>query len=457
MANAESKVTAQVLFLDKTAIAQHLPEITILTDHEPSVFRIHARIFVPTLLQLIGCSGDITDVPTDLVISVHSEFFAMNMNVEYDVQLTFDGRVADKRLFKGAYRRHQFLVPLATFSRPLQEMVIVASKRKDDACSSVPDFDVKFFISSKPVIWRTLEANSIWLFSTARSGSTWLGVEVLCSKHRARPMDEPGIGRMFAPLQWAAERFFDPESKLYVESGFDYDVGRKQRPTPTIPIFQRALVNLSQNSQILSWRNFDLFHKFLRDMTLEQVLNEWGVIGFNRLVFKCPNESHAADFIMRAFPHSKMIFLIRDGRDVMRSRFSLYASHVLATTKDMRLRKYAIAFYSHFWNFNVDIIRSAFEAHPTDLRAFVRYEDLRREPVSSLRTLFANLGQQMSIEEIEEIANSSSFENVPKAEVGPSKSKQGAKIGGYLVAFTQDEIDLMNTIMGPNLRRYGYL
>ena len=126
-------------------------------------------------------------------------------------------------------------------------------------------------------------------------------------------------------------------------------------------------------------------------MALEHVLNEWGMFGYERLVFKMPNDLHGADFIMRSFPESHMVFLMRDGRDVMRSRFSPYASPTLAETNDARLRSYAIAYYSHFWNFQVDIMRAAFESHPQHLRIRVHYEDLRQNPVSAIGALFHHL------------------------------------------------------------------
>jgi len=57
--------------------------------------------------------------------------------------------------------------------------------------------------------------------------------------------------------------------------------------------------------------------------------------------------------------HGRPIFLMRDGRDVMKSRFSPFGSIDLAKTSDPALRRHAIAFYSHFWNFQVDIMKSS--------------------------------------------------------------------------------------------------
>jgi len=169
-----------------------------------------------------------------------------------------------------------------------------------------------------------------------------------------------------------------------------------------------------------------------------------------------PNDSHAADLIMRSFPESQMVFLIRDGRDVIRSRFSLFASPVLAETTNPQLRSYAIAYYSHFWNFQVDIMRAAFEAHPEHLRVRVHYEELRQNPISAIGALFRHLGRETTPDELLKLAERTRIENVPEAERGPDKPRQNGIVGGYRGFFRDDEIATMNAIMGANLVRYGY-
>jgi hypothetical protein len=363
---------------------------------------------------------------------------------------------AENRLFHKWYGRHQFLIPIQSFRLAINLIELAAeTTRPGQSNGDEIQFEVGIALTSKPRIWQALEKSAIWLFSTARSGSTWLAMDVLCSDIRARPVDESGIGRMFAPLRWDAERFFEPEARrFYVESGLEWST--EARTTEAEPVFERAFANLAQENQIFSRHNFEFYHRMLHDIALEHVLNEWGIFDFERLVFKMPNDSHGADFIMRAFPGSHMVFLIRDGRDVMRSRFSLFASPLLAETTDPRLRSYAIAYYSHFWNFQVDIMRAAFESHAENLRILVRYEEMRRDPVSTIGGLFRHLGLAIAPDELLRLADTTRLESYPPSQRGPDKPRQNGFIGGYRNFFSAEEVATMNAIMGPNLVRYGY-
>jgi hypothetical protein len=361
------------------------------------------------------------------------------------------------------YSSHQCIIPLGSFHQENTEVEVVAvpvddaGKEVSPAPEDGPVFILNLAFVDKREIWKSLERRSIWLFSTARSGSTWVGTDVLCWHHRARPVDESGVGRMFAPISWDAERFFELANRSApYESGFDYEVGAKRRTGVGAAPFERVFRNMDQDLKFLNRTNFNLFHRMLRDCALEHILNEWGVKHDRRLVFKMPNDSHAADFIMRAFPESFMVFLMRDGRDVLRSRFSEFASGVLAKSESESLRRYAVAFYSHFWNFQIDIIRSAYEAHNPDLRYFVRYEDLRSDPTSGIGHLLEHIGMKLPPEELEALVRDVTLENMPPETRGPDKPRQDGKIGGFLKTFSAEEIELMNGIMGDNLKRYGY-
>src|SRR6185503_705654 len=107
-----------------------------------------------------------------------------------------------------------------------------------------------------------------------------------------------------------------------------------------------------------------------------------------------------------------MILLMRDGRDVMKSRFSPFASAMLARSTDPELRVHAIAFWSHFWNFQVDIIRSAFSSHPPERSLFVRYEDIRRDTLDELRVIFDRIGVSMPDDELAELVARTTLEHI---------------------------------------------
>lgn len=457
MEAAESVIlTPRREFADKYS-GLSTPQAEFVGDVEGASFRQEATLKVPKLLYLLEQSGG-EGAFTHFVVDVWSKFFAENHDWQYEVTVKLDGEVIDKRLFHKWYGRHQFLIPIPSFRRDEQELSLTAAPTRRGAMPKAECiFDVALLMTSKNQLWREFEERAIWVFSTARSGSSWLAMDVLCFNEQARPVDESGVGRMFAPLQWDAERFFDIASRpFHIESGFDYELGRAQRKRDILPLFERVFTALDRENAILSRHNFDKYHQLLKDVVLEHVLNEWGMLDFQRFVFKMPNDSHGADFIMRAFPRSHMVFLMRDGRDVMRSRFSPFSSQILAEEADLELRRYAIAFYSHFWNFQVDIIRSAFEAHPPEKRLLVYYEALRKDPLAAIWELYNHLGYETSDDEIRRVAEATRLENVPESERGPDKPRQTGHVGGFRNTFSEDEIALMEAIMGDNLSRYGY-
>ena len=394
---------------------------------------------------------------TDVLVNVRSNFFARHHDWEYEVRITCGGSPrSDVRVFHKWYGQHQFFVPICELLDGGTIELAAVPTKVGEPRAEPPEFFVSVMLASKDEIQARLAQGAIWLFSTARAGSTWLSSDLLCAGERARPIDESGVGRMFAPLQWDAERFYDLATRApgYAESGSAFENGGAMRTASFLPPFERQFADMRLENQILSRRNFELYHRLLREAALAHVMNEWGCLDFSRTVFKCPNEAHAADYVMRAFPESAMIFLIRDGRDVMRSRFSAFGSEELAETAHKSLRLHAIAYYSHWWNFQVDIIASAYAAHAPERRVFVKYEDLRRNTEEAAAEIFRGVGLDVTPEELQRLVRETRLENF--TDRGSDKPRQNGRVGGFQSVFDHEEIALMNAIMGPNLRKYGY-
>jgi hypothetical protein len=441
------------------------------SDRNDFAFEAEGRIAIPRLLHLFE-ENHVSGKPyTDVMVNVKWGGLVSHPESHYDVELYVYDELRDHRIFHRHYGQHQFFIPLGEFVR---EVPLALRSRCLDEISGAdprPSFQVQLFVVSRPAILERLASSSVWIFSSARSGSTWLAGDLLGktgAPNSWRTIDESGIGRMYAPTDWAAERFYDLAAdwrSVYVESGFEFEAYIRDRSmhywksgTKSIPVFERVFhADMMRENQLFSRRNYDFYHASLRRTALEHVLHEWGCRDYERLIFKCPNDSQAADFIVRAFPEAFMIFLMRDGRDVMKSRFSKFGSGFLATTNDPDLRRYAISFFSHFWNFQVDIMRDAHNMHPPERRIFVKYEDLRKEPYASMKRILDSIGIEIEDERLAEIIATATLENIPAQERGTDKPRQSGTVGGYAAFFTAGEIDLMNNIMGENLRRYGYL
>ena len=426
----------------------------LTTDLSDESFAARAELDIRNLDEFLRAAH--RKRASHLLINVHAPFFADHQSWEHEVELFLDDRVFDARTFSKWYVQHQFFVPLAELEATTRLKLQARPTATGVLSDEFPKFSVSLYAGSKSEIFDRLERGAIWLFSSARAGSTWLAADILCAKDRARPIDESGIGRMFAPLRWDPERLYNLEQRAreYVESGFEFETGARIRQSAILPPFERGFSDLRLENQILSRRTGRVFYRMLRETALEHVVAEWGARDFSRVVFKCPNDAHGADHIMRAFPKSRMISLLRDGRDVMRSRFSSFGSEELAETAHRGLRLHAIAFYAHWWNFQTDIVAAAYDAHDPELRSFIRYEDLRAEPHRVLRELFARLNLEGTEAEIAELVADTRLENYNDR--GENRPRQQGLIGGYRAHFSAEEIDLMNAIMGPNLAKYGY-
>jgi hypothetical protein len=452
-------LTPGVLFVPHRMEADIRPAIVFQGDQSGHEFQQRASLRVRDMLYMLtGSQGSYSH----LLVNVRSPYFPEHKNAMWSVTASMRGETLGKARFVSFYAQHQFVLPLSCFWAGENVLELTAEAIDADPDGNAPTFVVDVDFCNQAEIWDQLEKSSVWVFSTARSGSTWLAGDILASrrlKSIARVVDESGIGRMFAPLSWDFERTWNLAARpFYIESGPAYESGQVQRThRPGMPPpFERAFTDMHRDLQILNRVNYDFYHTSLRETALRHVLNEWGVRGYERLVFKMPNDSHCADHIMRAFPRSRMIMLVRDGRDVMRSRFSPFASGVLSATKDAELRRQAVAYYSHFWNFQVDIIRAAYEAHDPKLRYMVRYEDLREDPRWGVEEILSFTGLSLDEGALELVVKEITLENMPAEMRGPDKPRQTGRVGGYRDLFSADEIELMNEIMGDNLERFGY-
>lgn len=357
-------------------------------------------------------------------------------------------------------RTHAFLLDRHELGG-IEHTVQVAIEPSD---TSFPDavsrLRLAMFAAEREQIVASLAGDTVFVFSTARSGSTWLGTDILGWKHRSRIVDEPGFGSLFAPLRWDAERFFNVQDLDYyipAEPAMSL-FGFSDLPIPEtrLPLFSRANEYPSGPSSFIHKAYRGNFNFTVRNWILSNIISEWGVIDYDKVIVKSPNESHGADVILEAMPDARAIHLIRDGRDVMSSRFGAFGSGILANSQDPALRRHAIAFYSHFWNFQNDMIHYACARHDPNKVLRIRYEALRAAPIDRILELFGWLGWSLPENEHDSLLNHIDLANAPPGEVGFGKRRGDGTMGRFRSLFSADEIDLMNRIMGPVLQRYGY-
>jgi hypothetical protein len=372
---------------------------------------------------------------------------------EFRLELTAGTRFSDYRIVGPAYRRHQILIPLDEACAGGAVVRVGFEPVRWDEDRPLPAYTLAASFQAKRRLIEDLERRMIWIFGSARSGTTWLLHDILGAAPSAarpddltgmRPIDEAGIGFLLGAVELDAERFYGVDRSVDTASA-------------DVPVFERMIARRSgQPEFVRNPRTEASLRRAIRELVFEHVLVHWGLLDYDFVGFKAPNEGHAADILMGAFPLARMIVIVRDGRDVMRSRFSPFASRTLAETTDLALRRYAVTYYAHYWNFQREVIERAFAAHDPERRLQVSYERLRAEELETFASLYRFIGAPLSEPEIAAVIDRVRLENVGRDQRGANLPRQTGEVGGYRRSFLKTEVALMTSIMEAGLRQHGY-
>jgi sulfotransferase family protein len=286
-----------------------------------------------------------------------------------------------------------------------------------------------------------------WIFGSSRSGSTWL-LRMLSGIERVIPIDDPHIGHHLGiwrpiPLAWAT-------AKEPPKLGTLADYKRKKR------------------DYLFSDRYADIWIPQLRELISARFeaqaaedIAEAGDIDRPIVVVKEPG-SHAADTIMDLFPDSALIFLLRDGRDVVDSWLDAYRDGSWATDEgayglDDAGRPALISWQSSVWLHRTEVVQETYARTDPDRRVMIRYEEMREDPVTALQRISDLLGIEASRDQLGAIASANEFSRVPETHKGKGREIRRAEPGGWADHMSRDEIIAMHEILADKLDELGYL
>jgi Sulfotransferase family len=282
-----------------------------------------------------------------------------------------------------------------------------------------------------------LERKLIWIMGSPRSGSSWL-MHMLRSFDGVAWINEPFVGPHLVPLgqevddgeYWSSGPRADDPSYLFA------------RPyMPTLLPHLRRMVLEGMSAQL---------ERFAPD-------------GCQRVIVKEPNGSHATDTIFSLLPNARLIFLLRDGRDVLDSLADALREEESWWVTGRRNRQVDrddltnfIRRHSHAWLIRTNATQRAFDRLDPERRLLVRYESLLAETEGELGRIARWAEFHASPAEIAEVADRHRYEAVPPSNRGPGKAVRRARPGGWRERFGEEEIALMEEVMGEKLTELGY-
>jgi hypothetical protein len=314
---------------------------------------------------------------------------------------------------------------------------------------------------------RGLESRLVWIFGSPRSGSTWL-LRLLC--HPLAPADAAptGVERLEAPEadRPSAIPLNEPYSQHHLTPALALDLdGDGPLELTTLHAFRHDTPNyLLSDRYEAGWR------EPLRRLVLgrllvqvDEITQRHGARGDGPVVIKEPNGSVGADFIMSLLPRSRMIFLLRDGRDVVDSMLDAQlpggwlASAEAIDAGELRARRmHLIRRESRLWVARTQAVRRAFAAHPEPRRHLVRYEDALADSAAALRELDAWLGLGRTPGGHADALRWNDFGQMPAEAKGRGKPLRAARPGLWRENLSPEEQEAMASIMGAELAAAGY-
>jgi hypothetical protein len=292
-----------------------------------------------------------------------------------------------------------------------------------------------------------VERSLVWIFGSPRSGSSWLLRLIGDLDPRVVTIDEVILGAhlgLFVSELIGAPTVAAPGGEAlvadFMSERSDYFFSDRFRPS-----WQPQLRRL-----ILS-----------RIAAQLAAANSTAPIAERIALIKEPNGTEGVGLLTRTLPASRMIFLLRDGRDVVDSMLDGISGQgwVAATNKlggglESADRLHFTRGQSRRWVARTEAVLAAIKSRPPELSLQVRYEDMLTDAVAELSRVTEWLGLDAPKDRVREVSERLAFTEM--SERGSGKFHRAATPGLWRQNLSAAEQEAANQTMGPTLRALGY-
>jgi hypothetical protein len=306
--------------------------------------------------------------------------------------------------------------------------------------------------------------NIVWVLGSGRTGSTWLSSMMKALPDHAR-WNEPTVGYLFGHLFYYLfyDRYYDREpstqDKDGVVLGTDFkktwiNLGGGFRET-----WIKKLSAQDRDNAILGGGFRETWINSIRRLVLDGATARFHEVAEKGgyLVIKEPWGSIGAPLLMEALPESRMIFLVRDPRDVVAS--ALHAAFVRHNTPSKRREEAEerpeefVREEAKIYLRNINLTKQAYEAHEGH-KVLVRYEDLMDDTMETMKRIYSAL--TISVEDVELVraVRKYAWENIPEDKKGPGTIRRRGTSGGWREDLTHQQVEIVERITAPLLEEF---
>jgi hypothetical protein len=264
--------------------------------------------------------------------------------------------------------------------------------------------------------------NIVWVLGSGRTGSTWLSSMMQALPDHAR-WNEPVVGRLFGYFYYY-DRSWDARDAFILSDGF-----RK--------IWLSAIRNLVLDAATARYPEVAEKGRYL--------------------VIKEPHGSIGAPLLMEALPESRLIFLVRDPRDVVAS--ALHVTFVRETPSSPTWQR-AVERSEEFikeraetYLWDINHTKQAYEAHD-GRKVFIRYEDLKADTLGTMKRIYSALKIPVGEAQLTQAVKKHAWENIPRHKKGPGTVRRRGTSGGWREDLTPEQVGIVERVTAPLLEEF---